>query len=514
MCYITVPAGYTILLTVNSFITEANYDKLYIYDGSSIASLLLATWSGRVDAGRKLESSGNSLTAVFVTDASSNLAGFSIGYSQSNRTVCLPPNYSGPDGILLSPGFSTNQNYHSNMNCMYQVTVPANYMVLLTVNSFATEYNYDKLYIYDGSSTVSPLLAEWSGTIAAGRQLETNGNTLTAQFVTDHSTVNAGFSISYSQSNGTACLSPNYSGPDGTLLSPGFSTNQNYRDNINCMYQVTVPANYSILLTVNSFITEFIYDKLFIYDGASTSAPLLAEWSGRVDAGKKLQSSGNTLTAKFVTDASSNQAGFSISYSQSNASLSTSVCLPSNYSGPDGVLLSPGFSTNQNYHNNINCMYQVTVPANYTILITVNSFITESDYDKLYIYDGSSAASTLLAEWSGTIAATRQLESTGNTLTAKFVTDGSTNYAGFSLNYSQSIRTVCLPPNYSGPDGVLLSPGFSTNQHYRNNMICMYRVSVPANYTIQLTINSFVTEYDYDRLYIYDGLSIASTLLA
>uniref|UniRef100_A0A914VTV9 Uncharacterized protein n=1 Tax=Plectus sambesii TaxID=2011161 RepID=A0A914VTV9_9BILA len=73
----------------------------------------------------------------------------------------------------------------------------------------------------------------------------------------------------------------------------------------------------------------------------------------------------------------------------------------------------------------------------YTILLTVNSFLTEENYDKLYIYDGSNTASPLLAEWSGTVASGSELESTGNTLTANFVTDGFSNYAGFSISYSQ-----------------------------------------------------------------------------
>uniref|UniRef100_A0A914UNU8 Uncharacterized protein n=1 Tax=Plectus sambesii TaxID=2011161 RepID=A0A914UNU8_9BILA len=129
------------------------------------------------------------------------------------------------------------------------------------------------------------------------------------------------------------------------------------------------------------------------------------------------------------------------------------VCLPSNYSGPDGVLLSPGFSTGQIYGSNLNCMYHVTVPVGYTVLLTVNSFITEEKFDQLYIYDGSSTASPLLTAWSGKFASDRRLESTGNTLTAKFVTDGIIQYAGFSIKYSQSKKipgkTVTLASDQS-----------------------------------------------------------------
>ena len=45
----------------------------------------------------------------------------------------------------------------------------------------------------------------------------------------------------------------------------------------------------------------------------------------------------------------------------------------------------------------MSCMYHISAPANYTILLTVNSFVTEADYDKLYVYDGPNTASPLLA---------------------------------------------------------------------------------------------------------------------
>uniref|UniRef100_A0A914V9I8 CUB domain-containing protein n=1 Tax=Plectus sambesii TaxID=2011161 RepID=A0A914V9I8_9BILA len=91
-------------------------------------------------------------------------------------------------------------------------------------------------------------------------------------------------------------------------------------------------------------------------------------------------------------------------------------------------------------------MYEVTVPLGFTILLTVNLFITELNNDKLYIYDGSNAASPLLAVWSGSVAVGKQLKSTGNSLTANFVTDDFNNQIGFSISYSQSKATVQLFP--------------------------------------------------------------------
>uniref|UniRef100_A0A914WIZ3 CUB domain-containing protein n=1 Tax=Plectus sambesii TaxID=2011161 RepID=A0A914WIZ3_9BILA len=379
----------------------------------------------------------------------------------SNPQLCPPSNYTGLYGTIASPGFSTGQYYGNNLRCQYLITVPAGYMVLLTTNAFRTEQCCDKLYIYDGPDATSPLLATWSGTVPAGTQLQSTGSAILATFVTDGSKNDIGFSVLYSQSqtillttppptlppSPSACLPSNYSGPYGVLLSPGFSTSQNYGNNLNCIYQITVPVGYTILLTVNSFITEVCCDKLSIYDGASINSPLLAVWSGTVAAGQQKESTGNTLTARFVTDGSNNFAGFSIIYSQSKTELLTTPaptpppspnqCLPSNYTGPYGAILSPGFTTGQNYGNNLNCKYFITVQANYMILLTVNSFLTEQGYDKLSIYNGPNVdSSTLLTTWSGRVRSGTSVQSSGNTLTAVFFTDGSNNFAGFSVLYS------------------------------------------------------------------------------
>uniref|UniRef100_A0A914W858 CUB domain-containing protein n=1 Tax=Plectus sambesii TaxID=2011161 RepID=A0A914W858_9BILA len=221
------------------------------------------------------------------------------------------------------------------------------------------------------------------------------------------------------------------------------------------MYHVTVPANYTVLLTVNSFITELNYDKLYIYDGPNTASPLLAEWSGTVAAGTQVQSTGSAIMANFITDSSEIDIGFSISYSKLQTTLLTtsppsiSACLPSIYSTHDDLLLAPDFGTSQNYGSSTSCLYHITAPAGYTILLTVIIFMTEPNHDRLYIYDGSNTTSPLLAQWTGRVAAGRRLESSGNTLTAKFVTDGSGNRAFFAIRYSKQIPIGINPERLS-----------------------------------------------------------------
>jgi len=87
-----------------------------------------------------------------------------------------------------------------------------------------------------------------------------------------------------------------------------------------------------------------------------------------------------------------------------------------------------------NYSNNENSTMILTPSTDATIMLTVESFSTESSYDKLYVYNGNSTSSTLVATLTGTqtvepIYATNA----AGQLTIKFISDGSSTYAGFKL---------------------------------------------------------------------------------
>jgi hypothetical protein len=116
--------------------------------------------------------------------------------------------------VLLSPGFSSGQNYGDNLNCQYHVTVQATFFILFTVNSFATETCCDKLTFYNAATATNQFdvyehqlillqckFFRWSGIKAAGSRTESNGNVATLVFVTDNFNEDKGFSIQYTQTH-------------------------------------------------------------------------------------------------------------------------------------------------------------------------------------------------------------------------------------------------------------------------------------------------------------------------
>ncbi len=76
----------------------------------------------------------------------------------------------------------------------------------------------------------------------------------------------------------------------------------NYYNNETYTYTITVPSDTTIGLFFNSFGTESGNDSLWIYDGPDINYPLAGSFSGNALPGL-IQSSGNSFTLKFHSDA-------------------------------------------------------------------------------------------------------------------------------------------------------------------------------------------------------------------
>lgn len=85
-----------------------------------------------------------------------------------------------------------------------------------------------------------------------------------------------------------------------------------------------------------------------------------------------------------------------------------------------------------NYPNSFTYNWKLTSNAKISLYFT--SFDTESCCDKLRIYDGSSASSPLLEEFSGN-SLPPNVTSSSSTLYLQFNSDSSKNRPGFLVNY-------------------------------------------------------------------------------
>eukprot|EP00794_Sanderia_malayensis_P006803 gene6803-7571_t len=159
----------------------------------------------------------------------------------------------------------------------------------------------------------------------------------------------------------------------------GFFASPNYPDpystNLNCTYTIETTKDKQISLDVEDFLLETSklcnFDKLSIFDGRDTFAPLLRTYCGLVSR-ETIFSSGNTITAVFLSDNDGAKRGFKINYK------AVKRCFQE-FSSSKGQITSLAYP--QVYPHNIQCDYVVRVAEDQTVRISFKDFLLE---DVLY----------------------------------------------------------------------------------------------------------------------------------
>ncbi|WP_299156216.1 CUB domain-containing protein [uncultured Tenacibaculum sp.] len=98
-------------------------------------------------------------------------------------------------------------------------------------------------------------------------------------------------------------------------------------------------------------------------------------------------------------------------------------------------------SGSQDYASNKNCTWLIKPANGGKVTLNFSSFNTESGYDFVTVYDGTTASATQLGKFSGT-STPSAVTSTGNAMFVKFTSDGSVTAAGWAANYTSSTSSA------------------------------------------------------------------------
>lgn len=203
---------------------------------------------------------------------------------------------------------SSYLDYQNNANCSWLINPPNVQNIELEFFNFNLA-NGDSLFIYDGNSNSSSLLAAYHKNSSPSVLLSSSNN-LFIEFISDNSLVDKGWSAAY-QSN--YCSSQTVLTSISDTFSDGSGANYNYKNNSNCEWLIHDSLGRPINLVFTQFKTEQAYDYVYVYDGNSTSANLLGSYDGNTMP-PDLTSTAGDMLVKFISDGGVTDEGWEAYY--------------------------------------------------------------------------------------------------------------------------------------------------------------------------------------------------------
>ncbi len=330
------PAGAaTVTITINSFDLEANWDYMYVYDGNSLSSPLIGTYTATTIPGT-LSSTGGEMLIQFRSDCSTVNAGWDISWTSSGATVVTP--------TALTALSATCPNIDVDLSWTSSGT--GWYLDISTDPTFTTFYNKD----VSGLTSVN----------CPGGFCDYPACTSYLKFrpaTTYYWRIWNGTTQTYGSSFTTPSCSSTDVNCSGTFDDTGGS-GAAYTGNEDYIYTIAPTGASSVSMNFSSFDTENGFDSLYIYDGNSTAAALIGAYTGTTSPGS-ITSSGNALTLHFVSDPFVNNAGFVSTW---NCTMLTTGINDVNSSNPFSIYPNPFTNTaTLSYFLKENASVQITL---------------------------------------------------------------------------------------------------------------------------------------------------------
>jgi hypothetical protein len=494
------PNAQKITLSFTSFATESGYDFVRVYRGTTTAAPLAATYSGST-LPTALTVNGNSMLVVFTSDTSINAAGWAAKY----ETVTCGFDSLTAQTDTITDG-SGNSDYGNLSDCTWLIRPAGAHTITLNFLDFATELDYDTLFLYDGGNTNWPLLGAFTGTTLPPTLTSTNGR-MFLRFKSDELVTAAGFRAVYTTNLVNQCSSSTtLSAPSGTFGDGSGAAN--YQNNVECRWLIAPVGATSITLNFSAFATENGYDSVYVYNGTTTTGTSLGKFTG-TNLPSSVTSTTGAMLVIFRSDYAVSDQGFTASYTSNG--VTTPYCTGTTTLTSTTGTVDDG-SGSSDYYNNTNCSWLIQpTGANY-VQLTFNSFATASGADAVRVYDGTSTAAPLLGTYSGT-SLPSLITSTGNALFVAFITNTSGTAAGWDATYQGLNITYCSGTTNLTTTTGSLSDGSGTTANYPNNANCRWLIQVPGASNIQLTFATPFRVASGDFVEVYDGVNASGTNL-
>ncbi|XP_053675116.1 cubilin homolog [Anopheles nili] len=505
---IKLPIGSRVEIKFSKFHLEQSdgckFDYLEIFDGRNTEDPSLGKFCGdRIPPA--VISSGNSLLLKFHTDWSAPNPGFTVMYK-----IKCGGTFTDPQIEIKSPAYP--QMYSANQLCDYVIHAPLGMAIEFDFLDFDMEKNsfpkceLDFVELYDGLLPTNETLLGRYCSIKTPPRVISSKNVLLLRFVSDGSVAGRGFKGNFSffdVSCGGVLMRE-----DTIIRSPMIAETGRYQNDAQCEWIIVAPQGHAVQLTWSSFELEVsgkcVYDYVVVYDNSSMANSLVGRYCG-TDKPPAITSTGNIVTIRFVSDASSSKDGFSLSFNFIDVEKSCG----GNYFATSGIIRSPNWP--KNYLSNKVCEWVITVPMGQQVMLLVHSFAMEKHktcrFDGLTIRNGGTQNSPLIGNFcgddnfNGTISFSHQLY-------LRFYSDSSRNYQGFMIEWDAA--TTGCGGVLTSPRGSIISPNYPLP--YGHNAVCEWRISLSQGSAVHIVFTDLDMEShkdcQYDYLDIYDGVNM------
>eukprot|EP01012_Entosiphon_sulcatum_P008326 TRINITY_DN14472_c0_g1_i1.p1 TRINITY_DN14472_c0_g1~~TRINITY_DN14472_c0_g1_i1.p1 ORF type:complete len:1022 (+),score=86.24 TRINITY_DN14472_c0_g1_i1:36-3101(+) len=303
-----------------------------------------------------------------------------------------------PGGLSTSGSLEVSSGYGTNLDCTATLSVGSGFVVA-TVSAFGTDPN-DLLYFHDGSDTSSPLLGQFSGSLPTPFCMISTGSVLTVRFVADDYLSGTGISLSFAGSAGTGYyimgpqnnsvpLSASLSAANPQPLKDRYTPcSANYLSNTATARQITAPLGQHVLLTVTSFASEAVQDKLTPHDGTYLDRLVLGVVSGTVGGIDVPQlplcfvSGSSNMYLSWITNGNTNAAGWLAMYEAVTLGYELLCSVDPLLTSAGGVLRDRYNGTCRGLYRNYvwtSCSRQIVAPGNaWRVRVTFTEFELDS----------------------------------------------------------------------------------------------------------------------------------------
>uniref|UniRef100_A0A3P9CHJ1 Cubilin n=1 Tax=Maylandia zebra TaxID=106582 RepID=A0A3P9CHJ1_9CICH len=478
---------------------DCYYDHLKIFDGPSIHYYPIGTFCG-LNLPPPVRSLGSTVTVQFKSDAVLGGKGFLLEWTaiqNSGPPPTITPGACGgmlmtgeTPGFLYSPGWP--ENYPPNQECTWLIRSPDS-TVELTILSLDIEDShtcyFDSVVVRDGATSQSPVLANVCGRDHPG-SLHSTGDSMYIHFSSDGSISGQGFNASYSKGCGGLLHVDR-----GVMSTPNYP--QNYRPGLDCSWHVMVTPGFRISAT---FQTPFQIqgfgtgcstgDYLELRNGPDGSSPLLGGRLCGSSPPSVLQTTDNHLFIHFVSDASNEASGFKLVFEAHSQGCGGFIEVNDN--DPPGYITSPNYP--QNYPQNIDCIWVITVPNGEAVQIDFE--------DQFYIEPTSRYTFT----FSSLVVFICLKNTICSSMWLRFRTDASVTRQGFKAKYS-----IECGGELNAPSGTISSPNYPNL--YPHSRVCRWELVVSPGRKVTLTISDLRLEGSdtycvFDYVDVMNGLAV------